>query len=111
MSEVFAIMNLEKYASYVRKRVASSMSEDRGDDLDEFITIKQACDMIIDYSVGKDEEGRPLLDDESHSRLFEAVKTRIFNCGLSKLAARGELECAWDEESRNMVFWPAEPPK
>jgi len=105
MSEVHAILNLERYAAYVRKRVAAAMAEDYTDNLDEFLTIGQACDMVLDCSIGRDEEGRPLLDDAGHSRLFETVKTRIFNCGLSKLAANGTLDCAWDDKRKNMIFW------
>lgn len=105
MSEVHAILNLEKYASYIRKRAAISISEDYSEDLDEFVTIGQTSMIIEEHSIGKDDEGHHLLDEASHSRLFEAVRTRLFNCGLSKLAADGALECAWDDAKNEMVFW------
>jgi len=105
MSEVYSIMNLEKYAAYIRKKAAHSISEDESENLDGFITVPQTCSMILEYSIGKDAEGRALLDDYSHELLFDAIKTRIYNCGLSKLAAEGLLECAWDDEKEDMIFW------
>lgn len=105
MSDVYSIINLEKYAEYMRKRAARSISEDESENLDGFITVKQACLMIEEHSIGKDEEGKFLLDDKSHELLFEAIRTRIYNCGLSKLASEGLLECAWDSEKGDMVFW------
>jgi hypothetical protein len=45
------------------------------------------------------------LDEKSYEKLFDAMRTRIYNSGLSKLSASGHLECAWDEEKNEMVFW------
>jgi len=105
MDEVHAIMNLERYAAYLRRRAALSYSEDYNDNLDDFVTIKQTSDMIVDHSIGKDEEGRYLIDEKSHTKLFEAVRLRLYNSGLSKLAAKDLLECAWDDKRGEMVFW------
>jgi hypothetical protein len=105
MDEVHAIMNLEKYAAYIRKRAAMSFSEDYGEDLDDFITIKQTSDMIAENSIGKDEKGLYLINESSHKKLFEQIRLRIYNSGLSKLAAKDMLECAWDDKKGEMVFW------
>lgn len=107
MSEIHAIMNLDRYAAYIRKRAALSLAEDYKEDLDEFVTIRQTADMIVEHSMGQDEDGHYLINEESHSMLFESVRTRLYNCGLSKLAAGGMLECAWDDETNEMVFWKA----
>lgn len=103
--EVHAILNLEKYALHIRRRAALSFSEQYEENLDDFVTTKQVCDMIGDYAVGKDAEDRYLLDTKGYENLFEAIKTRLYNCGLSKLAAKDMLECAWDEKKNEMVFW------
>lgn len=105
MDEVHAILNLDRYAAYIRKRAAMSFSENYGEDLDEFITIKQAADMIVEHSIGKDEQGLYLINESSHKKLFEEIRLRIYNSGLSKLAAKDMLECAWDDKKGEMVFW------
>lgn len=98
-------MNLEKYASYVRGKAASSFSEEYDEDLDDYVSIGQVCKMIEENSLGKDEAGRYLLDETGYDRLFDSLKVRIYNCGLSKLASKNLLECAWDSESNEMIFW------
>lgn len=103
--ETHVIMNLDKYAAYMRKKAASYFSEEYDDDLNEFVTIPQVCQMIAHRSSGKDEQNRYLLSETGCDELFEDLKTRLYNCGLSKLAAKDLLECAWDDEEGEMVFW------
>ncbi len=105
MSEVHAILNLDKYAAYIRRRAAISFTEEYGEDLNEFITIKQTMDMIVEHSIGQDEKGLYLIDENAHKNLFEDVRLRIYNSGLSKLASKDLLECAWDENKGEMIFW------
>jgi hypothetical protein len=105
MGEVHVIMNLEKYAAYIRRRAALSFSDDHEEDLDEFITIAQTSSLIDEHSIGRDEDGRLLIDEDANKTLFEAVKVRLYNAGLSKLAAKDMLECAWDDKKGEMVFW------
>lgn len=102
-------MNLEKYADFVRKKAAATFSENYNDDIDGFMTVTQAVAMVKEKSLGIDEDQRYLIDDRAYEDLFEAMKTRIYNAGLSKLAASGHLECAWDEKKNEMVFWSSKP--
>jgi hypothetical protein len=105
MKEVYAIMNMDKYASYMREKAALSFTNEYEENLDDFVSIKQVRCMIEDYSSGTDEKGRVLLDEDGRSMLLEALTTRLYNMGLAKLAARGILECAWDDGANQMVFW------
>jgi hypothetical protein len=107
MSEQYQIINLEKYADFVRKKAARSFAENYEDDVNTFVTLNQTISMIKENSIGKDEEGKYLMDDSSYENLFVALKLRIYNSGLSKLASQGKLECAWDDDKDNMVFWSA----
>lgn len=103
--ETHVIMNLEKYAVYVRRKAALSLSEEYDEDLDEFITLGQVKQMIAEHSSGKDEKERYLLSESGYDKLLEDLGVRLYNCGLSKLAARNLLECAWDNEKEEMIFW------
>lgn len=103
--EVYSIMNLEKYAAYIRKQAANSFTKKYHEDLDQFVTIKQMCKLVEENSLGKDDKGRYLLDETGHEKLFEATRLWLYNTGLSKLAAQDLLECAWDSKLNQMVFW------
>jgi hypothetical protein len=108
MSEVYSIINIEKYAEYVRKKAAMSYAENYDENLDEFITIGQVYGLIDECSIGRDEDGNYLISEEGYDDLYEAIQKRIYNCGLSKLAAAGHLECAWDEDKNEIVFWSSD---
>lgn len=105
MSEIYSIINTEKYAAYVRKKAALSYAENYEENLDEFITIGQVCELIKEFSIGNDEKGKYLISEEGYENLLDAVKIRLYNCGLSKLAVAGHLECAWDDQKNEMIFW------
>jgi hypothetical protein len=110
--EVYCIVNLEKYASMVRREAADSFAKDEkldeNEDLEGYVTINQVCQMIAENAMGKDEEGHYIITREGYNFLFAQIKTRIYNSGLSKLAAKDLLECAWDEKKKTMIFWSNE---
>ena len=103
--EVYCIMNLDKYADFIRKRAADDLAENNGENLDEFVTTTQTIGLIRENSIGIDEQDRLMLDDKAYEELLEAVTERIYNSGLAKLASKDLIECAWDDDKNEMVFW------
>lgn len=105
MNETYAIVDLEKYSVELRKYAAEHISPNNNEDLDSYITIPQVYSIIEENCIGIDEEGRYLLDEDTNNLVFDDITTRIYNVGLAKLAACGKIECAWDSEENEMVFW------
>lgn len=111
------IVNLDKYVEYARRMVAISFAKDKGeeldesDDLDTYVTIGQGHQMVAENAMGVDEDGRYLITDKGYKNLFEQLRTRIYNSGLSKLAAKNLIECAWDDKMNTMIFWSEESDK
>lgn len=107
--EVYCIINPEKYAHMVRREAADSFAKeerlDENEDLEKYVTINQVCQMIAENAMGKDDEDHYVITKEGYNFLFAQIKTRIYNSGLSKLAAKNLLECAWDEKKKTMIFW------
>lgn len=107
--EVHCIMNLDKYAEHVRKSSAESFAKgeklDEKEDLNDYVTIDQVRQMVAENALGMDEEGHYLINDEGYVTLVKQLKTRIYNSGLSKLAAKDLIECAWDSRKKTMIFW------
>lgn len=108
-NEVYAIVDLEGYASQMRDAAAKSLSEDYTENLDDFITINQMINLVKKECVGFDDDDRPLLDEDTNEKIFENIAIWIHNVGLAKLAAQNLVECAWDSEINEMVFWKPEP--
>jgi hypothetical protein len=108
MSEVYAITNLEGYATQMRDAAAKSLSENHNDDLDQYVSIQQVINLVKNECVGFDDENRPLLDEDTNEKIFENTAVWIHNVGLAKLAAQDLVECAWDDKSNEMIFWAKE---
>lgn len=102
---IYSINDLDGYAASIRDGVAQSFVEDYKDNLDEYITLEQVKSLIIGYSLGQDEDDNYLINAEVFNDTFDDVREWFYEAGLSKLAAKGVIECAWDDDSNQMVFW------
>jgi hypothetical protein len=113
MSErVYAITNVMGYATQMREAAANSISENSSyDNLDDYISLNQMVGLVESHCLGFDDHDYPLLDEETNQDIFDEAATWIHNVGLAKLAALDIVECAWDDELNEMVFWHKETPK
>jgi hypothetical protein len=106
MSEVYAITDLDGYATQMRDAAAKSLTDNSCEDnLDDFMSISQLVNLVKSECLGFDDENRPLLDEDINEKIFETTAIWIHNVGLAKLAAKDLVECAWDDECNDMVFW------
>lgn len=103
--KVYAIIDIEGYVSQMRDAAAKSLSEEYSENLDDFISIVQIINMVKNECVGFDDEDRPLLDEDTNEKIFENIAIWIHNVGLAKLAAQDLVECAWDDNCNEMIFW------
>lgn len=104
MSDSFIINNLTKLAMSIRKNAALSFSEDYTENLDNFISIGQMEILILNHAI-KNDDGSLILDEQGYEDIFDETRIWIYNIGLAKLAAEDKVECAWDDESNEMIFW------
>jgi hypothetical protein len=102
---IYSINDLDGYAASIREGVAQSFVENYNENLDEYITIDQVKNLIIGYSLGQDDDENYLINSEVFNDTFDDVREWFYEAGLSKLAAKGVIECAWDDDSNQMVFW------
>lgn len=109
--ENYSIVDMNGYAKSMRQSVAESFSEDYSENLDEFISIKQVIDLVEQHSLGQDEEGYHIINEEVFNDIFDDLREWIYGVGLAKLAAKGHIECAWDDDVNEMVFWLPEKDK
>jgi hypothetical protein len=107
--QVYSIYDINGYVSQMREAAAKSISEDSiNDDLDTYITIDQMMGLVKSNCLGYDENNNPLLNEKSNEKIYEETTVWIHNVGLSKLSAKDLVECAWDDELNEMVFWQKE---
>lgn len=108
--EIYSIIDLEGYATQIREAAAASLSENDAveENLDDFISVNQIINMVNDQCLGYDDNDRPILDEDTNEKIFEDTSVWIHNVGLAKLAAQDLVECAWDDEYNEMIFWSKE---
>lgn len=109
--EKYSIVDMQGYASAIREGAAKSFSEDYAENLDNFISIQQIINLVEKHSLGLDSDGYHIIDEEVFNFIFEEVRVWIYEVGLARLAAQGYVECAWDDEDNDMVFWLADKDK
>tara|TARA_S200002703_G_scaffold100513_1_gene86838 strand:- start:832 stop:1212 length:381 start_codon:yes stop_codon:yes gene_type:complete len=102
----FAIKKLDEISDIIRDNAATSLAETyQSNQLDKFVTINQVQDLIIEHSMGTDEEGQYIINMDVFAEIFDDVRNMIYQSALSKLAASGTIESAWDSDKDKMVFW------
>lgn len=105
MNDLYSIIDLQGYAHDIRDAAAKSLKNDYKENLDEYISIQQVYNIVAKESVALDDDDRYILDQDANEKIFNAIRVWIYNCGLAKLAGDNLLECAWDTESNEMIFW------
>lgn len=103
--ESYSIIDLEGYAKAMRDGAASSFEKDYTENLDDFITIPQVINIIKENNLGLDEDNNYLINEDIFDDVFNIIRDRLYEVALCKLAAKGLIECAWDDESNDMIFW------
>lgn len=105
MSEVYAIVDLDGYVREMRDAAAKTLAEDHEENLDEFISVNQMINLVKSECIGFDDNERPMLNEDANETIYEKTVAWIHNAGLAKLAAQGLIECAWDSDLGEMIFW------
>ena len=105
MENTYSIVDLNGFATAIRQGAAESLSEKYNENLDEFISINQVINLVKSHSLGTDENNDHIINEDIFDNIFDEVRDWIYSIGISKLAASGSIECAWDDDSNEMVFW------
>jgi hypothetical protein len=101
----YSIVDLKGFAVSIRSGAAKSFSEDYSENLDEFISINQVINVIKQNSLGQDDEEYYVINELIFDDIFNEIRNWLYEVGLAKLAAKGYVDCAWDNESNSMTFW------
>ncbi len=105
MNMPYSINDEYGLASALRDIAANNICENHNDDLDDYISLDQIVDMIHQYSCGTDDGGMTQITENDIHTIVDDITNTIYQIGLSKLASNGDIECAWDDDTNQMMFW------
>lgn len=106
-SAMYSIKDMDGLCCSIRKIVAKDLAGEKivhmtDLDLNEFITIQQIKNIIMDYCIIDDDD--ILVNTEIYSKILEEVSSDMYGAALSKLAASDKIDVAWDDELNEMIF-------
>ena len=109
----YIITDTEEFVHLMRSTAASSLAEEylgkikeySDKDLDGITTLSQVESIIAEKSIEVDEESKYIINGNIFEDIFDEVRNLIYQSAMSQLAAKGYVECAWDDEKNKMVFW------
>jgi len=115
MSEMITIKNMDTFCRSVRKNAALAMyagaeedsaeiTEKQLEELNEYISLPQIESLVQEKKLGTS-KGKVLISDDIFEEIFSDVSQIIYGFALCKLAAQDKVDCAWDDENNEMVFW------
>ena len=104
--ETYCITNLDGYVGTLLSSVAKEMEvQDNHSEIYSFITKAQVLTIIEEQCLGYTENNEPIINNDAHAKIIEDIIYRVQNTALAQLASDGFLDCAWDDELNDMVFW------
>lgn len=104
--EFYSILDVDNYCRETRILVANDFSDDITEkEIDEYISVGQVEKFVDEFCDDHDENGSPIICEDSHNEICEAIYTRIQNVGLAKLASDGIINVAFDEKLNDFIFW------
>lgn len=102
--EYYVITDLKKFSKALRIEAATILySEIKEKDINQYITLEQ-CSSII-KNISHKIDGEYYINEETYIMIIEEIASQIHQSALSKLASEGIIECAWDDETEQMIFW------
>ena len=104
----YVIDDINGFAYHIRDNVAKSFTETYTENLDEFISIQQIINLVASKSKRKDKEGKFIINENIFNDIFDDIRIWLYEVGLARLAGKNLLECAWDSDANEMIFWIAD---
>lgn len=70
-----------------------------------YCTKNQIIGFFHEECLGYTEENQMVINYKTFDTVCRSVIQRVQNVAIAQLAADGYLDCAWDDDLNDMVFW------
>ena len=109
--QMMSVVDMEGCVEHLADSIAKEYSPDtKAEDVFHFCSRQQIESIINESCLGYDEDDNPIISVEIYAEVCDKIFQTVQSASLAKLASEGYLECAWDNDLNDMVFWlPDEP--
>lgn len=102
--EYYVITDIYKFSTVMRRESLKVLYEEiKDEEIDKYITVEQCSSILKRLSHKID--GKLYLNEDMYINMLKEISSQIHQSALSKLASQDIIECAWDDDSEQMVFW------
>lgn len=101
-NEPMSVLDLDAFCLKMLEAVDAAY--DGGAGIKDCIQVWQVKDLLKDHNLGKDADGNFIVTLQTMRALHAAIFDLHLNSTLSKMAAEGIIECAWDDEANEPIF-------
>jgi hypothetical protein len=110
--ELLSVIDMEGCIDHLAGSIAEEYSPGaKPEDVFIFCSRQQIESIINESCLGFDENDNPIINREIYAEICDNICQTVQNASLAKLASEGYLECAWDNDLNDMVFWLPDEPK
>ena len=107
MNNYLTIRNIKLFTKSIRKNTIMVFPRSYHYQVDRLISLAQTESLVREYvEAGYNDEF--IISGENYDHLCDEIKKWIYNSSLSQVASSGKIECAWDNDSNEMIFWHLE---
>lgn len=103
----YTILDEQAFCQSLAKSVAECFDSDSTTEVFGYVTQDQMLSFVRERSYGFD-HGNMVINAKIYEDTVNDIAQSMQGKMLSKLAAEGYLNCAWDDKINDMIFWLAD---
>jgi hypothetical protein len=107
MSNYTTIRNIKLFTKSIRKNVVMIFPRSYHNVVDSLISLEQTESLVRKY-IEPSYNDEFIISEDNYDMLCNEIRNWVYNSSLSQAASCGTIECAWDDDINDMVFWHPE---
>ena len=104
---IFGSMH-DKDSSEILKYRYDDLDEEEKEEINEYLSLKEVTTMSKDYIRFDKKDKRFIIGVHEYEQLVQDITGRLVSNLMNGLVAKGQLECAFDAEKNDFIFWKPE---
>jgi hypothetical protein len=104
---IFGAMH-DKDSSELLKYKYDDLDEEEKQEINEYLTLKEVTTISKDYIRFDKKDKRFIIGVHEYEKLVQDITGRLVSNLMNGLVAKGQLECAFDDEKQDFIFWKPE---
>lgn len=98
----------DKDATEILKLRYDDLNKEEKQEIDEYISLKEVTTISKSYIRFDKRNKQFIIGIDDYEELIQAITGRLVSNLMNGLVVKGQLECAFDDEKQDFIFWKTE---